>query len=133
MANVIEVFVGLLLAVAGLSLLARRLQVPYPVLLVAGGLLLSLIPRLARLQEIEKAEPAKQDSLQRLRTEHEDRVRQLEVCTPSNGHEPQRLFSAEYEQLSHEALQVERRMILRRRNERVINAHVHRRIQRDID
>src|SRR5437016_5787925 len=50
MANVIEVFVGLLLAVAAVGLLARKLQVPYPVLLVVGGLLLGLIPGLPRVQ-----------------------------------------------------------------------------------
>src|SRR5881296_1493370 len=50
MANVIEVFVGLLLAVAAVGLLARKLQVPYPVLLVVGGLLLGLLPGLPRVQ-----------------------------------------------------------------------------------
>ncbi len=88
---------------------------------------------LARLAEIREAEPSKRDALERLRIEYEDRIRQLEVCAPGNSDEPQRLFSAEYEQLSHDALRVERRTILRLRNERIINDHVLRRIQRDID
>jgi len=41
-----EIFVGLLLAVAALALVARRLAIPYPILFVVGGLLLGLIPKL---------------------------------------------------------------------------------------
>ncbi|MCI0536013.1 MAG: Na+/H+ antiporter [Verrucomicrobiales bacterium] len=88
---------------------------------------------LAQLTEMYGEEPTKQEPLQRLRIEYEDRVRQLEVCTPENGDEPRRLFGAEYEQLSQEALRIERKIILQLRNERVINDHVLRRIQRDID
>src|SRR5687768_1692478 len=40
----VEIFVGLLVAVAGLGLLARKLNVAYPILLVIGGLVLGLIP-----------------------------------------------------------------------------------------
>src|SRR6185295_1522950 len=46
MTGVAEIFVGLLLAVSALALLARRLSVPYPILFVIGGLLLGLIPKL---------------------------------------------------------------------------------------
>src|SRR5215210_3647477 len=35
---------GLLVAVAGLSALARRLSVPYPIVLVVGGALLGFVP-----------------------------------------------------------------------------------------
>jgi Na+/H+ antiporter len=38
--------VGLLVAVAGLSALARRLSVPYPIMLVIGGALFALVPGL---------------------------------------------------------------------------------------
>ncbi len=41
-----DIFVGLLLAVVVLALIARRLSVPYPILFVIGGLALSLIPKL---------------------------------------------------------------------------------------
>ena len=37
---------GLLVAVAGLSVLARRLSVPYPIVLVIGGALFGFIPGL---------------------------------------------------------------------------------------
>ncbi|SRR5579884_1467865 len=46
----IELVLGLLLAVAALASLARKLQVPYPILLVLGGLVLGLVPGLPRVQ-----------------------------------------------------------------------------------
>jgi monovalent cation/hydrogen antiporter len=47
----IEVFlIGLFVAVAGLSTLARRLQIPYPILLVIGGLVLGVIPGLPEIE-----------------------------------------------------------------------------------
>lgn len=45
-----ELFVALLLVVAGLALLARRVSIPYPVLFVLAGLLLSLVPNLPRVR-----------------------------------------------------------------------------------
>jgi monovalent cation/hydrogen antiporter len=45
-----EIFVGLLLAVAVLALVARKVGIPYPILFVFGGLLLGLIPRLPRVR-----------------------------------------------------------------------------------
>src|ERR1041384_8116123 len=50
MTGVVEIFVGLLLAVAVLSLLARKLTIPYPILFVIGGLLLGLVPHLPRVR-----------------------------------------------------------------------------------
>ena len=50
MIDVVEVVFGLLVAVAALALLARRLRIPYPILLGVGGLLLGLIPRLPRVR-----------------------------------------------------------------------------------
>jgi Na+/H+ antiporter len=44
--SIADIFVGLLLAVVVLALMARRLSVPYPILFVIGGLALSLIPKL---------------------------------------------------------------------------------------
>jgi Na+/H+ antiporter len=46
MTHIAEIFVGLLLAVVVLALLARKLSMPYPILFVLGGLALSLIPKL---------------------------------------------------------------------------------------
>src|SRR6266566_10014980 len=50
MVNLLEVVLVLLVAVAGLALLARKIEVPPPILLVLGGLLLGLIPGLPRLR-----------------------------------------------------------------------------------
>src|SRR5467141_532497 len=50
MTGVVEIFVGLLLAVAILALLARKLHIPYPILFVIGGLLLGLIPKLPKVR-----------------------------------------------------------------------------------
>src|ERR687884_702800 len=41
---------GLLVAVAGLSALARRLSVPYPIVLVVGGTLLGFVPGLPEVE-----------------------------------------------------------------------------------
>src|SRR5258708_29330829 len=45
----IEVVMGLLAAVACLGLLARKVPIPLPILLVLGGLLLALIPGIPRV------------------------------------------------------------------------------------
>src|SRR2546422_10901500 len=50
MAHVIETVLGLMVAVATVAVLARRLQVPYPILLVIGGFGLALIPGLPRVR-----------------------------------------------------------------------------------
>ncbi|HET7872181.1 MAG TPA: Na+/H+ antiporter [Terriglobales bacterium] len=50
MTGAAEIFVGLLLAVAVLALLARKISIPYPILFVIGGLLLGLIPKLPRVK-----------------------------------------------------------------------------------
>src|SRR5918992_6302476 len=48
--HAIEIVLGLLVAVALTVTLARRVGVPYPILLVIGGLLLSLVPRLPHVE-----------------------------------------------------------------------------------
>jgi monovalent cation/hydrogen antiporter len=88
---------------------------------------------LARLNEIGEREPAKADALQRLRVEYEDHILQVKGAESKNAGTSLRLFSSEFERLSHEALQVERRTILKLRNEDAIADEVLRRIQRDID
>jgi NhaP-type Na+/H+ or K+/H+ antiporter len=87
---------------------------------------------LARLGELETAGQFAVDLLQRLRVEYDDRLRQLEACQP-DADGPQPLLSADYEELQREALRVERQTILKLRNERRINDHALRRIQRDLD
>ena len=88
---------------------------------------------LARLKEIAKTHAEKTDALPRLTVEYEDRIRQLQVTEKENPNTRRRLFSAEFERLSEEALHVERATILKLRNELVINDDVMRAIQRDID
>ena len=88
---------------------------------------------LARLNEIAERDPTKVDALQRLRVEYEDHIRQVEGAEPESAGTPLRLFSSEFERLSQEALQVERRTIIKLRNEDVISDEVLRRIQRDVD
>ena len=88
---------------------------------------------LTRLNEIAERDAAKDDALQRLRVEYEDHIRQVEGAEPEIAGIPLRLFSSEYERLSHEALQIERVTIIKLRNQDVISDEVLRRIQRDID
>jgi hypothetical protein len=50
MTSIAEIFVGLLLAVAILAMLARKLHIPYPILFVVGGLLLGSIHGLPQVR-----------------------------------------------------------------------------------
>jgi CPA1 family monovalent cation:H+ antiporter len=88
---------------------------------------------LGRLTDSSENDPAKADALERLRIEYEDHIRQMEGAEPQSAGRPLRLFSSEYERLSHLALEQERRTIIQLRNENVINDEVLRRVQRDID
>ena len=45
-----ETLLVLLLAVAAIALVARRVETPYPILLVLGGLLLAFVPRLQKIE-----------------------------------------------------------------------------------
>ena len=136
MNGVVEIFVGLLLAVAGLALLARKLHIPYPVFFVIGGLLLGGISGLPSVRLDPKLVfllflppllfPAA------LFTSWRDFRANLRPITLRAG-SPLRLFSTEYERLSRAALQQERRTILQLRNQGVINDEALRRIQLDID
>lgn len=88
---------------------------------------------LNRLNNITETDPAKIDALQRLRIEYEDHIRQVEGAMPESAHTSLRLFSSEYERLSHEALVQERNTLLELRNQDIISDAVLRRVQRDID
>jgi monovalent cation/hydrogen antiporter len=46
----IDIIFGLLVAVAALALLAKKISIPYPILLVIGGLILALFPSLPRIR-----------------------------------------------------------------------------------
>src|SRR5947209_19923472 len=88
---------------------------------------------LGRFDAIACCENFYPEIVRRLRVEYEDRIRQLEVSEPNQDKAHRGLFSSAYDRLAHETLGVERRMLIRLRNERVINDEVLRKIQRDID
>jgi len=48
--HIVDIFVGLLLAVSVLALIARRFCIPYPIFFVVGGLLMGLIPSLPKIR-----------------------------------------------------------------------------------
>jgi CPA1 family monovalent cation:H+ antiporter len=67
-----------------------------------------------------------------LRSEYEDRIRQLRSEVPDEE-SVRRLFSEDFEELAREVLQTERDTVIQLRNEEAINDQALRRIQRDID
>lgn len=86
---------------------------------------------LARLSELAGSTGGR--ALERLRAEYEDRIRQLQVFGAESESAKGNVPTDGYESLLREALKTERQIILRLRNERVINDAVLRRIQRDLD
>jgi Na+/H+ antiporter len=88
---------------------------------------------LARINELADGNGVTPETAQRARIEYEDRILQLEASEPDDGRGPRGLFSSDYDELSREALEVERKTIRKLRDELVINDEVFRRIQRDID
>jgi monovalent cation/hydrogen antiporter len=74
-----------------------------------------------------------QELVDRLRAEYDDRIRQLEVCANDDGDRPDGSMAPSYQRLQQDALDVERRTIIRLRDEYIINDEVLRRIQLDLD
>jgi CPA1 family monovalent cation:H+ antiporter len=87
---------------------------------------------LTRLEAVESSHRVPHETVERLRSEYNDRIRQLRREVP-HEESVSRLFSEDFEELAREALQTERDTVLALRNEEVINDQVLRRIQRDID
>jgi CPA1 family monovalent cation:H+ antiporter len=87
---------------------------------------------LARLEELESSKRARPQTVERLRSEYEDRIRQLRIEAPDEER-VSRLYSRDFEELACEMLQTERDTIIALRNEEAINDQALRRIQRDID
>src|SRR5438094_9461829 len=87
---------------------------------------------LARLEAIESSNRARPKTVERLRSEYEDRIRQLRSEAPDEE-SVSRLFSEDFEELAREVLQTERDTVIQLRNEETINDQALRRIQRDID
>src|SRR5215831_18203487 len=87
---------------------------------------------LARLEELESSNRARSKTVERLRSEYEDRIRQLRIEDPDEQR-VSRLYSPDFEELACEMLQTERETVIALRNEEAINDQALRRIQRDID
>jgi CPA1 family monovalent cation:H+ antiporter len=87
---------------------------------------------LARLEELASLNRARPNVVERLRSEYEDRIRQLR-CEVPDEESVSRLFSEDFEELAGEVLQTERDTVIQLRNEEAINDQALRRIQRDID
>jgi len=73
------------------------------------------------------------DTVDRLRAEYDERVGQLELCAENPDDCRGEIATPQYQRLQRQALRVERKTIIRLRNERVINDDALRRIQRDLD
>jgi len=87
---------------------------------------------LARIEEMGSSGQARPESIERLRSEYADRIRQLSKDT-SHEESVRRLFSRDFEELAREALETERDTVIALRNDEAINDEVLRRIQHDID
>jgi CPA1 family monovalent cation:H+ antiporter len=87
---------------------------------------------LDHIEDIGSSGQARPESLERLRSEYADRIRQLSKETSHEESVP-RLYSKDFERLAREALETERDTVIALRNEDTINDEVLRRIQHDID
>jgi Na+/H+ antiporter len=87
---------------------------------------------LAYLNELEGSAEFPHELLERARAGYHDRLRQLEVCGLCAANGEGRSMPL-FERIEQAALTVERRTIIRLRDEYVINDEVLRRIQRDLD
>jgi CPA1 family monovalent cation:H+ antiporter len=73
------------------------------------------------------------DAVDRLHAEYDERMEQLEHCADNPDDCRGEIATPHYQRLQHQALRVERKTIIRLRNEQVINDDALRRIQRDLD
>jgi CPA1 family monovalent cation:H+ antiporter len=87
---------------------------------------------MARLEEMRLSSHIRPETVEHLRTEYADRIRQLRNEAP-HGESGTRLFSPDFEELAREALETERETVIRLRNEEQLDDQALRRIQRDID
>jgi CPA1 family monovalent cation:H+ antiporter len=86
---------------------------------------------LARIEDLGASGHSRPESIERLRSEYADRIRQL--SKQSKEESVRHLYSRDFEELAREALQTERDTVIALRNEESINDEVLRRIQHDID
>ncbi len=130
-----ELVLALLIAVAALVTIARRLGIAYPIFLVIGGLVLGLIPGLPRI-EIEPdvifllVLPPLLDQLRetyRHRSEHVERQR--DPASPDG--EDRELI--EHREIRRTVIDAEREALLRLRADGAIDENVLRELERELD
>jgi CPA1 family monovalent cation:H+ antiporter len=87
---------------------------------------------LARIEDLGSSGQVKQESVERLRSEYADRIRQLSKGD-AQEHRAHRLFSRDFEELARQALETERDTVIALRNQQSISDEALRLIQHDID
>lgn len=90
----------------------------------------------AAIELIEQLSAKKEfstDTVQRLRAEYDERLAQLELCAENPDECRGEIATPQYQRLQQRALNVERKTIIRLRNQHVINDDALRHIQRDLD
>src|SRR5438105_9535555 len=86
----------------------------------------------ARLAAMASSMRVMPKAVERLRSEYEDRIRQLQIEEP-DGSSVSRLYSRDFEELARDVLQPERDTVIALRNAEAITDQALRRIQRDVD
>jgi len=130
------ILVTLVLQGLTLPLLIRKFGIPHDAETDDEERLARLEANKAALEWIEKARANGDfppDAVDRLRAEYDERIEQLEICADNPDDCRGEIATPRYQRLQHQALRVERKTIIRLRNERVINDDALRRIQRDLD
>src|SRR6516165_2682065 len=130
------ILVTLVLQGLTLPVLIRKLRVPRDTETDEEERLARLEANKAALEWIEEARAKSKfspNAVDRLRAEYDERIEQLEHCADNPDECRGEIATPQYQRLQHQALRVERKTIIRLRNERVINDDALRRIQRDLD
>src|SRR5215467_13356313 len=130
------ILVTLVLQGLTLPVLIRKLNVPRDAETDEEERLARLEANKAALEWIQEARAKSNfsaDAVDRLRAEYDERIEQLEHCADNPDECRGEIATPQYQRLQHQALRVERKTIIRLRNQRVINDDALRRIQRDLD
>ena len=130
------ILVTLVLQGLTLPVLIRKLGVPRDAETDEEERLARLEANKAALKWIEEAGANGKfspDAANRLHAEYDERIEQLQLCAENPDDCRGEIATPQYQRLQHQALRIERKTIIRLRNERVINDDALRRIQRDLD
>jgi CPA1 family monovalent cation:H+ antiporter len=130
------ILVTLVLQGLTLPVLIRKLNVPRDAETDEEERLARLEANKAALKWIDEAGANGKfsgDAANRLHAEYDERIQQLELCAQNPDDCRGEIATPQYQRLQHQALRIERKTIIRLRNDRVINDDALRRIQRDLD